>query len=274
MALYDQHLHTWFSSDSRADPAANVHQALALGLAGLTMTDHYDIHTTEWPACLYDYDKLAAAIAALRIEFGDRIFIGHGIEVCYQPEQMSWALPSLEAHRFDVVLLSVHWFAGRALHIREHWDGLDTASATRGYLESVLEAARFALELKRQGRKPFDVLGHLDLVKRYTHRYFGTFEVRAQRELIDEILRTCLEADLVPELNLSGLRQSLSETMPADWMVRRYAELGGEAMTLGSDAHSPEHVGANFDAGAAILRRQGIRRLAVFIDRRRQDVDL
>jgi histidinol-phosphatase (PHP family) len=128
--------------------------------------------------------------------------------------------------------------------------------------------------LKRQGRKPFDVLGHLDLVKRYTQRFFGTFEVRSQGDLIDEILRTCLEADLIPELNLSGLRQSLPEPMPADWIVRRYAELGGEAMALGSDAHTPEHVGANLELGAAMLRRQGIRRLAVFIDRRRQDVDV
>jgi histidinol-phosphatase (PHP family) len=62
--------------------------------------------------------------------------------------------------------------------------------------------------------------------------------------------------------------------MPADWVIRRYAELGGEAMTLGSDAHSPEHVGAHFKEGAAMLREGGIRRLAVFKDRCREDVDL
>ncbi|HOB74231.1 MAG TPA: histidinol-phosphatase HisJ family protein [Phycisphaerae bacterium] len=274
MALYDQHLHSRFSVDSDTDPVENARQALSLGLAGLSITDHLDTHPTEWPICRYDYDGIAAAVAGLREQFGDRLFIGHGIEVCYQPEQMSRILPFVESHRFDIVLLSVHWFGGRALHVREHWDGLDAAAGTRAYLEAVLSAARFVLELKRQGRKPFDVLGHLDLVKRYTVRYFNTFEVRSQREIIDEILRTCLEAELVPEVNLSSLRQSLPEPMPADWVIRRYAELGGEAMTLGSDAHSPEHVGAHFKEGAAMLREGGIRRLAVFKDRCREDVDL
>lgn len=274
MGLYDQHLHSWFSVDSDSDPAANVRQALALGLAGLSITDHYDTHPIEWPVCKYDYDAIAKAIAGLRDEFGERIFIGHGIEVCYQPEQMEWVLPFVESHRFDVVLLSVHWFGGRALHLREHWEGLDPAGGTRAYLEEVLKAVRFVLDLKRQGRKPFDILGHLDLVKRYTVRFYNTFEIRSHREIIDEILRTCLEADLVPEVNLSSLRQSLPEPMPADWTVRRYAELGGEAMSLGSDAHSPEHVGSHFAEGAAMLRESGIRRLAVFKDRKRCDVDL
>ena len=274
MPLYDQHLHTWFSSDSQADPAENVRHALSLGLAGLTTTDHLDTHRAEWPACRYDYDQLAAVIASLRAQYGHRLFIGHGVEVCYQPAEMSWVLPFLDAHPFDLVILSVHWFAGRALHLREHWTGLDTATATRAYLESVLEAARFALHLKHQGRKPFDVLGHLDLVKRYTQRYFGTFEVRSHGDLVDEILRTCLEAELIPELNLSSLRQSLPEPMPAAWVVRRYAKLGGQAMVLGSDAHAPEHVGADFDQGVAILRDQGIRRLALFKARQRQTIDL
>jgi histidinol-phosphatase (PHP family) len=274
MDLYDQHLHSWFSVDSDADPAENVRQALQRGLAGLSITDHFDTNPAEHHLCKYDYDRLAETVAALRSEFGDRIFIGHGIEVCYQPEQMHWVLPFLEARRFDVVLLSVHWFGGRALHFPEHWGGLDTASGTKAYLATVLDAARFALELKSQGRKPFDVLGHLDLVKRYTKRYYGSFEVRSERETIDEILRTCLAADLIPEVNLSSLRQSLPEPMPADWVVRRYAELGGEAMSLGSDAHSPEHVGASIPEGMAMLKREGIRRLAVFKGRKRHDVEL
>jgi histidinol-phosphatase (PHP family) len=152
-------------------------------------------------------------------------------------------------------------------------------SGTRAYLEAVLEAVRFAGELTGHGEsdgdhRRFDVLGHLDLVKRYTQRFFKTFDVRAQAELIDEILRACLDADLIPEVNLSSLRQDLPEPMPADWVVRRYAELGGRAMSLGSDAHVAEHVGAGVAAGAAMLLREGIAALAVFKERRRHEIDL
>jgi len=184
---------------------------------------------------------------------------------------MDWILSYLEVHKFDVVLLSVHWFGGRALHVRDHWSGLEVNSATGAYLESVLKAARFAGELNRQGRRPFDILGHLDLVKRYTQRYFGTFEVRSHRDLVDEILGTCIDAELVPEVNLSTLRQSLPEPTPAEWIVRRYAELGGEAMSLGSDAHESEHVGLGLVGAASMLKDNGIRRVALFRDRQRCD---
>jgi len=270
-AMHDQHLHSWHSFDSEADPVGNVRQAIELGLSGMTFTEHFDTHPTEWPNCRYDYDRIAATIADLRERFGDRIFIGNGIEICYQPEQMDWILSYLEVHKFDVVLLSVHWFGGRALHVRDHWSGLEVNSATGAYLESVLKAARFAGELNRQGRRPFDILGHLDLVKRYTQRYFGTFEVRSHRDLVDEILGTCIDAELVPEVNLSTLRQSLPEPTPAEWIVRRYAELGGEAMSLGSDAHESEHVGLGLVGAASMLKDNGIRRVALFRDRQRCD---
>ncbi|NLE61356.1 MAG: histidinol-phosphatase HisJ family protein [Planctomycetes bacterium] len=274
MTLYDQHLHTWFSNDSQAEPAENVRQAVSRGLAGLTFTDHFDSHPTEWPLCKYDYDAIAAAVSGLRKEYGDSFFIGHGIEVCYQPEQMDKIFSYLDSHQFDLVLLSVHWFHGKALHERQYWTGLDTAAATREYLEAVLEAVQFVLDLKRQGRRPFDVLGHLDLVKRYTMRYFDTFDIRPCQDLVDRILRTCIEADLVPEVNLSTLRQSLPEPSPAEWVIGRYVKLGGRAMTLGSDAHRPEHVGMGVAEAAEMLKRQGIEALAVFRGRQRTDEPL
>ncbi len=258
MSLYDQHLHTRFSMDSEADPHENVRKALDQGLAGLTFTDHFDTHPSEWPKCCYDYDRLAETVADLRKQYGDRIFIGHGIEICYQPDQMPRLLDFLRERSFDLVLLSVHWFDGRALHEKEHWQGLDAAQATRLYLHAVLEAAHCALELKKQGRNPFNVLGHLDLVKRYTQRYFGTYDIHSHADLVQEILQVCLEANLIPELNLSSWRQSLHDPMPPGWVIAEYARLGGRSMTIGSDAHKPENVGQGLAEGAELLKQNGM----------------
>lgn len=274
LALYDQHLHTSFSWDSKADAEGNVRRAIENGLDGLTFTDHFDTHPDEWPLCQYDHQGIAGTVERLRDIYGHQIFIGHGIEICYQPDRMDFILDYLARHRFDLVLLSVHWFNGRALHERDHWNDLDPDTGTRAYLEVVLEAARFVRDLDRQGRRPFDVLGHLDLVKRYTQRYFSTFNVRRHHDLIDEILRTCLDASLVPEVNLSTLRQSLPEPSPADWVVRRYVELGGTAMSLGSDSHKPADVGAGLSDWAEILKREGVPHLAVFRNRERTDEPL
>lgn len=260
-------MHTWFSSDCETRPADNVRRAIALGLSGLTFTDHFDSHPLEWPVCRYQYSGIERAVRNLRAEYDRRIFIGHGIEICYHPEQMHRILPYLETHRFDLVLLSVHWTQGRAMHMPEHWSDWDLETATAAYLGTVLDAVRFVRRLAREGRRPFSVLGHLDMVKRYTHRYRGGFDIRPHAGVIDEILRGCLDSGIVPELNTSTLRTGLGEPMPADWIVRRYAELGGEAMSLGSDAHEPAHIAADFDAAKSLLESNGIKRLAVFTDR-------
>ena len=263
--LYDNHVHSNLSWDCDTEPRDNVLEAIHRGLAGLTFAEHFDTHPDEWEQCAYDDAAYSATIAALREEFGQQVFIGKGIEVCYQPDNMDFILDFLAGHEFDLVMLSVHWSGGRCLHGREHWQGLDPVAGTRLYLEGVLQAARHCRDLRqRHGRRCFDVLGHLDFVKRYSKRFFDQVCVDEQSDLLDEILRTCLEADLVPEVNTSTLRQGMDEPMPGPRTVQRFADLGGRVMTIGSDAHVAGSVGAGFDQALRILREAGIRRLAVY----------
>lgn len=271
MALCDQHLHSRHSMDSDTDPAANVEQAIARGLAGLTFTEHFDTEPSDWQGCRYDDASYSATIALLRQRYGKEIFIGKGIEVCYQPDRMDFILSFLEGHRFDLVILSVHYFAGKPVHRREHWMDIDVEEGTRRYLNTVLEAAQLCSRLKRSRGHCFDVLGHLDLVKRYTQRFAGSYDVGPCAELIEEILQIALEAELVPEINTSSLRQGLSETMPGKLAVDTYARLGGTAMSIGSDAHRSDDIGAGFDEATSLLRAAGLQRTAVFKERQRED---
>lgn len=270
MDLYDQHLHSWHSCDSRADPRANVEAAIERGLLGLTFTEHYDVNPKDWDTCVYDDRAYSETIEELRGEFGGAVFIGKGIEICYQPQLMDKILRFLEEHTFDLVMLSVHYFGEQPVHQREHWTGLDVAEGTRRYFERVLEAVRFVREIQAGRKRVFDVLGHLDLVKRYTQRFFGDCEVGACADLRDEILRCCIAADLTPEINTSTLRQNLDETMPDLATVRRYAQLGGTAMSVGSDAHVATAIGEGFDHALSMLRAAGIEQLAVFEARERR----
>lgn len=272
MALYDQHLHSVHSMDSRAEPAANVQAALDRGLAGLTFTEHFDTHPDDWPGCVYDDTAYSATIESLRARFGDTIFIGKGIEVCFQPDRMDFILDFLDGHSFDLVMLSVHYFGAEPLHDRDRWNGIDVAEGTRRYLATVLEAVQFVRRLHQRSGRVFDVLGHLDLAKRYTQRFKGSYDVSTSQALIDDILRTCLEAELTPEINTSSLRQGLDEPMPGADTVARYARFGGTCMSLGSDAHRSEDIGAGFDRAVSMLRSAGITHTTHFRRRRQTDV--
>jgi histidinol-phosphatase (PHP family) len=274
MMRFDQHLHSRHSFDCDADPEDNVRRAIDLGLGGLTFTEHFDTHPDEWPHCRYDDERVSADLAGLRDKYGHQLFIGKGIEVCYQPEQEAFLLDYLAGHTFDLVILSVHWTRRFALHHHEEWADLDSTAAVRAYLEAVREAAGWARDLARQHGPVFHVLGHLDLVRRYTHRYLGDHAPEAGGDIVDDILRTCLEAELVPEVNTSAIRAGAGRPMPDGPVIARYAALGGQAVTLGSDAHHPEHIAADFDTAVAMVKAGGIHRQAVFRDRRVLIVDL
>lgn len=264
MKLYDQHLHSKHSFDSEAEPTEVCRNAVENGLAGVTFTEHYDTHPTEWPGCVFDYARITDDHAACGAEFGDRLSIGIGVEVCYQPDNMSAILDMLESHEFDLVILSVHWFHGKAIHFQESWDQGHHEHTTRRYLEAVLDAARLCADLARKRSRPFHVLGHLDFAKRYSYIWWQENHASKCRDVIEEILRTCLEADLIPEINTSPFRRGLTETMPDAWAVRRYKELGGRCMSMGSDAHRPYEAGQNLHIAAQMIIDAGLDGLAVF----------
>ena len=270
MKLFDQHLHSKHSFDSTTEPADNVRRAVEIGLAGLTFTEHYDTHPTEWPTCVYDEAAINATIDDLRSEFGRRIFVGKGIEVDYQRDNMPAVIDFILSNPFDAVILSIHWSAGRPIHIRDNWQDADPSRVTRTYLQDVLAAVRHFRELHARHGRVFDILGHLDFAKRYSHRFAGTTHIDEHMNVIDDILRTCLDADIVPEINTSTLRSGLAEPMPALPTIARYAEFGGTMVSIGSDAHKADHVGAAFDVAIDLLRQAGIKQTAVFQNRQRR----
>ena len=268
--LHDQHLHSRHSIDSKADPIANCERALAAGLGGLTFTEHYDMHPTERGDCQWDYDAIAATIGDLRRRFSPGLEVGFGIEVDYQAAQMEEIIGYLDRHAFDVVLLSVHWCGGRPLHLRRRWQALTAADMRRDYLAELRGAAELCRELAAGGRRPFDIVSHLDYVKRYLIDYWKTPLEHLAADELDPILESFIAAGVIPEINTAGLRRDEAATYPTDDILERYRALGGDLVSIGSDAHRSADIGHGFGPVAARLKAIGFRGEAVFRARERR----
>jgi histidinol-phosphatase (PHP family) len=162
----------------------------------------------------------------------------------------------LSTGEFDFVLGSVHYAVG----MRHTW--------VPSYFEQSLDRAFEAyfhqvVGLAAEG--DFDVLGHLDLVKRDA-RDFGLPYNGPERyaDLIRTALRSVIQRGKGIELNTSPLRRGQPDMCPSPQILRWYRELGGEILTLGSDAHKPGDVGASLGAALDIARSAGFKRLATF----------
>ncbi|RJP36688.1 MAG: histidinol-phosphatase HisJ family protein [Phycisphaerales bacterium] len=250
--------------DCLTDPEDNVRAALEAGLAGITFTEHFDLHPHERAGCIYRHDEYSQQIRRLQREYSSHLRIGLGIEVGYFDGGLDGIAAFLVDKAFDLVILSFHYVDDRPLHLPAGWAGLDAATGMRRYLQGVADGLETCAQSPYRGL--FDVLGHLDLAKRYSHRMFGVVAMEECADLVDRILSRCLEAAIVPEINTSTIRQGVGDAMPGVAVVRRYAELGGRAMSLGSDAHRATDIGADFDQAAAMLIDAGLEQ-AVFQSR-------
>jgi histidinol-phosphatase (PHP family) len=133
------------------------------------------------------------------------------------------------------------------------------------YFEELLQVARSGLG---------DVLGHLDLVKRYGTAHYGPFDPATFEDEIRAVLRAMIDGGLALEVNTSGFRQGVGEPYPGLAVLRWYRELGGEVLTVGSDAHHKDDLGTGIPEVLDLVRVAGFRAVAGFEGRQVRWVDL
>lgn len=246
----DYHVHTSFSGDSETPPENQLQQAIVLGMKQLCLTDHQDMDFPEGDCC-FDLDTPAylQSLTALQEKYRSRLNVCLGVEVGLQPHLVSRLNQYVNDYPFDFVIGSVHLFRGVDPYYPEAFDGLEEAKAYRLYFEEVLENIKC--------HSCFDVLGHIDYIVRYGPNKNRFYSFHAYADILDEILKTIIAGGKGIECNTGGFRAGLGHPNPCEEILSRYRELGGEILTLGSDAHVPEHLGSDFDRLKELLQNCG-----------------
>lgn len=270
--LLDLHVHSTCSVDGGSSILDYGRQAERWQLAELGFCEHVDLDPRDEGFGHLDvaqYDReMAAARAANR-----GVRLRQGIEITYQAGLESEITTWLAGHAWDYVVTSVHlvdYVDGWALVSEPGSAGAYFASHTQSeaytpYFEELLRAARSGLG---------DILGHLDLVKRYGAQQYGPFLPGTFKEEIRAVLRAAIASGMGLELNTSGWRQGPGECYPALMVLRWYRKLGGEIVTVGSDAHHCRQLGAGIAEALDLLQGAGFRAVATFEERRLLWLDL
>ncbi len=255
----DYHIHSGFSADSDAQMETVCKAAILKGIDEIAFTDHLDFGPEDvgGPFPLGDYMD---AIHRCRRRFGRELEIRAGIEVGEPHIYANEAAAVLSNGDFDLVLGSAHY----AANMEPAWhEGFFKEPLSDAYASYFRQVAGLAAE------GDFDVLAHLDLVKRDARRFGKVYDGPGPYAgLIRPALSTVIERGKGIELNTSPWRRGQSEPCPSLEILRWYREMGGEILILGSDAHVPQAVGSHFGPALEMVRAAGFRRLATF--KRRQ----
>lgn len=258
----DYHIHSSRSVDSETDMEAYCRRAIELGLSELCFTEHVDFDPAEANTGYFDHKRYQREIRANRERFGDRLVIRSGAEIDYNHRFEEDIAAFLANTAFDFVLGSVHYLDGFNVsepRSVEYFKDREILRAYGRYFEEVQQCVDFGL---------FDVLGHLDLVKRYGVDFYGPFELGSFTEQIKRILETVVNTGMGVEINTSGIRQHPQETYPGLEVLKMYKWLGGQILTVGSDAHTADDLAKDIRVGLEQARQAGFETVWTFEARR------
>lgn len=270
ITLYDMHTHTEYSHDSTQTLDALCAAEIAAGVAGVAVTDHSDglySHKNGDFERLIQSNRCCREAAARR---DGKLEILSGVEIgeeLWSPENAATVRSLAD---WDVVLASNHClrmengeYLGLGPQNYAVWPQERLEYFMQRYLEHLILTAE---------RLDYDILTHIDIPLRYITRRDGRALSEDRRaDLVDEILRTVIRRGKTLEVNTSGLANGW-RTMPATDTLRRYYELGGRRISIGSDAHTTEKVAAGLRETAEALRAIGFTGQTVY--RRRQPEEI
>lgn len=257
MFPHDYHLHSHFSCDCKASIVEQCLSAIQKGLPEIGLTDHFDCHPGDECSGFFRPIEWATELERARKEFAGRLIVRAGIELGEPHIYRAECQALLKSYPFDYVLGSLHWVGAEIVFDRHYFQ----RAPDEAY-------GLFFEELERMTRVGgFDVLSHFDVVVRVGKPIYDGYDPRRYEEAIRAVLQNCIKHGIALDLNTQGLRTRCQLLTPGVEILTWYHEMGGERVTLGSDAHQPDDIAANFDMALAALRTAGLKYVTQFEQR-------
>jgi len=265
--LADYHVHTEFSDDSIYPLEQVVKDAIALHLDEICITDHVDygvkvdwdsgekvLYRNREPLANVDYPRYVKEIERIQHLYCGNLTVKMGMEFGVQTH----TIPQFDAlfHRypFDFIILSIHQVENKEFWTQDFQLGRTQQEYNERYYEEMLRVV--------QMYKNYSVLGHMDLIKRYDQ--MGIYPFEKVKPLIAEILKIVIADGKGIEVNTSSHRYGLTDSMPSAELLQLYRDLGGSIVTIGSDSHSPAHLGAHLQEAKSQLEALRFRNFCTY----------
>lgn len=256
--MYDYHSHTDFSDDSASTMDEMIQGAIQKGIKELAITDHYD---PDYPDPNYpfevDFAEYHKALLNAEQQYASQIKIIKGLEIGIQNgPTMEKCKAAAKNFKYDFLIGSFHSFNGEDLYTA-NYDEMEQHKILPSFYTYVYNC------LKEFG--DFDVLGHMNVIDRYLNLERDYTE---SLFIIEEILKDLIAKGKGLEINTSSYRYGLEgRNHPTKEILQLFRDLGGEVLTIGSDAHRPSDLMYHFEDGVAFAQRHGFKYFSTFKNR-------
>lgn len=256
----DYHVHSHFSTDSSTSISDYYHQAIKVGLKEVCFTDHvdYDVKNEYTNSQTIDYEAYFAELSYYKELYKDELTIKIGVEFGLQLHTIEQYKKDATQYDFDFILLSSHEIDNQEFWLYQFQAGKSQIEYNRLYYKNLKAIiSRF---------HDFDVIGHLDVIRRYDKGQEYCDEEIEQE--IENILKLLISHHKGIEINSSSFSYGMKDFMPRYAVLKKYHELGGKIITFGSDAHQIDRLGSHYNDIVVMLKEIGFKHLCTFDKRK------
>lgn len=272
MFITDMHVHSKFSSDSVESCEDIIKTALEKGFQYVYFTDHHDMNFPVNPKepdmdFQLDFESYIAELSELKTKYQEKIQVRIGVEQGICPEVASDISALSNRYPFDFIIGSSHitkLINGDPFY-SDYYENKSNIQAYREYFES--EVANIKLT------DGFDVYGHLDYAVRYCPDKDFVYNFNDYRDIFEVLLKELIKRGKGIEINTAGITK-IGYPHPHIEALKLYRQLGGEIITVGSDAHKKENIGFGFDVAEQLLKDTGFQYYTVYKERKAEFVRL
>ena len=271
--LADSHSHTTCSPDGRDSVLEMCEKAKSLEFSYYTVADHCECNDYKGIEFGFNYEK-GVRFSAEKVAEAREIMTAPGFTVLRgmelgQPMQNIKAAEDALDREHDFVLASVH-----NIKNFEDFYYLDYEKTSDAVIDELLQSYfSEIMETIEWGR--FDAIAHLTYPLRYiVGDHKRSVDIKKHMGSIEKIFAIMIEKNKALEVNTSGLRQNIGCLLPNESLLKRYHEMGGRLVTLGSDAHTSDDLGKGISEGIAVLKSVGFDEYAVYIEHKPKMVSI
>lgn len=230
--MFDCHVHTKFSTDSKMNIEDALKRASDLN-TGLIITEHMDLKYPVEGKFAFEPDEYFSEYSKYR---NDKLLLG--VEMGIREDCALENRKLAQSYGFDYIIGSVHVVDNIDIYESIFYEGRDKKEVYSQYLNAMIESIK---------KHDFiDSLGHIDYIARYARFDDNEIYYRDFTYEIDEILRILIQNEKAIEINTRRIGNS-NTVKSLIQIYKRYYELGGKIVTIGSDSHTKEDIGANFN---------------------------
>lgn len=265
MKIIDYHVHSDNSFDGKSTILDICNRSVNLNISEICFTEHFSVDPKDVSYNVLNYERYTREIAVCQDIFKGKLIIKKGLEIGephipYLEEELKNQLKEMN---LDFIIGSVHNI--NSVKLRTYMKDKNKNEIYHNYFNEIYELVK---------NSDIDVVGHMDLMKRYAYSEFGNYNFNDYKDIIETILKEAIKRNIGIEVNTSGMRDTVNESYPTVEIIKLYKELGGEIITIGSDAHKNEDVASGYFYTIEMLKKYKFKYIFKYKNRKPESLNI